>query len=194
MKRYVVVVPPVPALLPEYTGLEDPIPELRTACRRAVSWLAGHWVSRVAVLGDPIRPDNAARGVTESLAAGVARALLAEAGYAGDIVAIDVDGMRSERHVLVLANGSARRGEKAPGYLDERSFAFDHAIENALRDGDPAALASVDAELGQALMAAGIPAVRSLGSLADCRIVSTMHYADDPFGVRYWVTTWEYEF
>jgi hypothetical protein len=192
MSAYLVVVPPVPALLPEYAGLVDPVAQLRTACRGAVSWLIGHGASQVVVVGDLTEPDNAARGVTESLATRVARALLTEADFTGEILATTASLVPPERHVLVLANGSARRGEKAPGHLDQRSFAFDDAIENALRSGDPAALLSLDLELASALMASGAPALRSLSSLADSRIVPTMLYADDPFGVRYWVTTWEY--
>src|SRR5690606_40923793 len=55
--------------------------------------------------------------------------------------------------VVVVANGSARRGEKAPGHLDERSFDFDAGIDKALRDGDGTALTAVDAALAVDLLA-----------------------------------------
>ena len=35
----VVLVPGVLALLPDYAGVEDPVTDLRTACRDAVGWL-----------------------------------------------------------------------------------------------------------------------------------------------------------
>ena len=44
----VVLVPGVPALLPAYAGLSDPVAELRAACRAAVEWLEGP----VAVVAD----------------------------------------------------------------------------------------------------------------------------------------------
>ena len=39
-----------------------------------------------------------------------------------------------------MADGSARRGRRAPGYLDERSARFDAGVERAVRDGDLEAL------------------------------------------------------
>ena len=42
----IVVVPSTLALLPEYAGLEDPVPDLRAAVRDAVAWLP----DRVSVL------------------------------------------------------------------------------------------------------------------------------------------------
>lgn len=56
---------------------------------------------------------------------------------------------------LVMADGSARRTLKAPGYLDERAEPFDDAIARALADADTAALAAVDLTAASDLMAAG---------------------------------------
>ena len=95
---------------------------------------------------------------------------------------------------LVVANGSARRSDTAPGYLDERAVPFDEAVEAALRWPDPDALADVDvgSRPGPAL-----PATRpGSSSWAACCAGSTrsaVDYAADPYGVAYWVVRWEGE-
>ena len=157
----VAIVPGTLALLPQYAGLSDPIAELRLACQEAVAWLVEEGPTSVSVLGD-VR-------IGEALLPGV------ELGRNGEVV-------------LVVANGSARRGEKAPGHLDERSFAFDEAIGNALRTGDAAALGAIDQALGEELLAAGLPGLASLSGLAGAE--AKTWYDADPFGVQYWVVTW----
>jgi hypothetical protein len=92
--------------------------------------------------------------------------------------------------LLVLADGSARRTLKAPGYLDERSAAFDDAIEQAVAAGRLDALAAVDAVLAAELMAAGRPAWQVLaGALAGRKVASEIRYRGDPFGVAYLVAS-----
>ena len=164
------VVPSAPVLLPEYAGLTDPVAEMRAATLAAVRWLAAD--------GEPVSvlaADDLGRRVAEHLLAGAGtRATTSEA-----------------EHVLVVADGSARRGEKAPGHLDERAFDLDRAIGDALRRGDPRALAVLDEDLGAQLLAGGVPAFRALGGLLDGRRVHTeVDYEADPFGVQYWVVRW----
>jgi hypothetical protein len=185
--RRVVVLPPIPALLPAYRSRVDPVPELRAACRAAVAWLVAAGIGPVAVLAD--QPDEAmrARGVDVSLGLRVARHLLAEAGHPGPV---DDAAAGKAPLLLVLANGSSRRGPKAPGHLDPRSFDFDSAIEKALADGDPAGLTMIDADLGGDLLAAGIEPLRRLGSMCPGMPEAHLRYAGDPYGVRYWVATW----
>ncbi len=60
--------------------------------------------------------------------------------------------------LLAVGDGSARRSTTAPGYLDERAIPFDTGIEQAVRDGDLAALAATDPGLARDLMATGRPA------------------------------------
>lgn len=180
----VVVLPPVPALLPANLGRVDPVAELRKACREAVAWLTDGDAAGVTVLADPL--DEAARrhGVEVPLGVRVARSLLdREFGFA----AAPAPG---DRRLLVLANGSGCRTEKAPGHLDTRSFAFDERIEAALAAGDAATLAGIDAGLGRELLAAGIEPLRRLGAARPAVESADLLYADDPFGVRYWVATW----
>lgn len=188
----VAVVPPVPALLPCHAGLDDPVADLRRVVRATVRDLLVDRPSRVVVLHDPADPANVERGVRESLGARVARHLLGEAGLAGEVDCCEAGPPPDPGACLVvMANGSARRGEKAPGHLDERSFAFDEQVEAALRSGDGAALRAVDAGLGEELMAAGTVALQQLGALLARRgavpVEADLRWSGDPWGVQYWV-------
>lgn len=184
------VVPPVPALLPGNGGLVDPVADLRAAALGAVTDLVAGGPARVVVLHDAPDEANVARGVSQPVGEKVARALLSAAGWAGEVVA-GVDASTSVEDgdaVLVMANGSARRSEKAPGHLDERSFGFDEALGSALRAGDGVALAAVDAALADDLLAAGAPALQRLGALlGDAAADVDVRFDGDPFGVQYWV-------
>ncbi|HEY4315185.1 MAG TPA: hypothetical protein VGO19_06735 [Actinomycetes bacterium] len=152
------------ALLPEYTSLDDPIPELRKAVDAAVAWLVAE--SPAAV-----------RGATSAAKRIGAELLGADQG--------------SGPGLLVVANGTATRTEKAPGHFDERSAAFDSVIGAALRAGDTAALRDLDLELAADLWAPDVPA---LAGLAGFEIAtSDIDYDDAPYGVQYWVARWETE-
>lgn len=90
--------------------------------------------------------------------------------------------------LLVMADGSARRSLRAPGYLDPRAAAFDAAIEQAVRGGDLGPLRAVDAALARDVLAAGRPAWQVLaGALPGRAPAVEVLYADDPFGVFYLV-------
>ena len=92
--------------------------------------------------------------------------------------------------LLALGDGSARRGIKAPGYLDDRSAGFDAAVERLLRAGDLAGLLAIDAGLASELMATGRPAWQVLaGALAGTGVSTQIRYCDDPFGVAYLVAS-----
>jgi hypothetical protein len=166
--RRVVLVPGVLALLPEYAGLTDPVAELRAACREAVAWLGDGPVTIVA--------DDQGRRVAEHL--------LAERGTtaSGDHTAY-----------LVVGNGSACRSEKAPGHLDERAFGFDESLDKALRTPDREALTALDDALGAELWAGNVPGLCALGDLLEGAGPAVVDYADDPFGVQYWVMRWTCE-
>jgi hypothetical protein len=140
------------------------------------------------------------------LALGLGGRLLDEAGYHGrrELQAVGADEpasacaalgavlVQSAPHValLVMGDGSARRSRKAPGYLDERSLAFDAEVGRAVRDGDISALLGLDAELARDLMATGRPGWQVLaGALNGGRPASVIRYDDDPFGVAYLVAS-----
>lgn len=92
--------------------------------------------------------------------------------------------------LLVMADGSARRGLKAPGYIDERSAGFDAEVERAVRAGRLDALLDIDPALARDLMATGRPAWQVLaGALRGQRVASEVRYEDDPFGVAYLVAS-----
>jgi len=57
--------------------------------------------------------------------------------------------------LLAMGDGSARRTEQAPGYLDTRAAPFDASVARALAAADLDALARLDADLARQLMVAG---------------------------------------
>lgn len=134
--------------------------------------------------------------------------LLAEAGWDGEVVphAVAPDAPPAQCRalgetlattarptaVLALGDGSARRGPKAPGYVDGRATAFDAAVLDALAAADADRLAAVDPELAADLLAAGRPAWQVLAGALPLLGVGhgRLSYADDPFGVMYAVCAW----
>lgn len=164
--RRVVLVPGVPALLPEHAGLVDPVAELRAACHEAVAWLGPD----VRVLaGSP----SAAR---------VAAYLLGAVASSGAIAA--------RESALVVGNGTATRTEKAPGHLDDRAEAFDADVRAALTRPDPAALAAIDRDLARELWADVDGLVRLGTELITPQHDARVDYDDAPYGVQYWVLRW----
>jgi hypothetical protein len=137
---------------------------------------------------------------------GLGARLLDQAGYAGPRVLQSVGqdepagrcaelGARIARSagrvaLLAMADGSARRGPKAPGYFDERSGPFDAQVERAVRTGDLDALLALDQDLARELMATGRPSWQVLaGALQGAETASEIIYRDDPFGVAYLVAS-----
>jgi hypothetical protein len=92
--------------------------------------------------------------------------------------------------LLVMADGSARRSRRAPGYLDVRAEPFDAEVGRAIRTGDMAALLALDEALAAELMATGRPAWQVLaGAAAGRRPSCVVRYDDAPFGVGYLVAS-----
>jgi hypothetical protein len=92
--------------------------------------------------------------------------------------------------LLVMADGSARRTLRAPGYLDARSEPFDAEVVAAVRHGDAASLLAVDADLAREVMATGRPGWQVLaGAVAKSWSGTQVRYCDDPFGVLYLVVS-----
>jgi hypothetical protein len=63
----------------------------------------------------------------------------AEPGMSADIGA-ELGASRGRVALLVMADGSARRGLKAPGYHDGQSTGFDADVERAVQAGELGAL------------------------------------------------------
>jgi hypothetical protein len=168
------------------------------------------WDSRArfdaSVFAPPVRGAPAAdRELPASL--GLGGMLLDQAGYAGrrvlysvteDLPASDCAALGSRLAALaprtaflVMADGSARRTLKAPGYLDGRSLPFDAELERAIIAGDRGRLLTIDADLARELMATGRPGFQVLaGAAAGRDVTRTLRYRGDPFGVLYLVANW----
>jgi hypothetical protein len=96
--------------------------------------------------------------------------------------------------LLVMGDGSACRGEDAPGYDDPRATPYDDAVAAALADADAAALLGLDPVVSAQLKATGrapwqvlAGAVRASGR--DWR--GDLNYDAAPYGVAYFVASWE---
>jgi hypothetical protein len=184
-----VLVPSTLLLLPEYAGLVDPVPELRAACREVVASLVAERPRAVGVVAAPGRPDNLDRGVTATVGSRVARALLGDVGWSGEVV--EVTGAQEPAlPLLVVGNGSARRSERAPGHLDPRSEPFDAALGTALVTRDAAALAALDPGLAQELWCHDVAAYHRLAAVLPPGAPASVRRDEDPFGVQYWVLSW----
>jgi len=161
----IALVPGVLALLPEYASLEDPVPDLREACVTAVAGLG----PRVRVIASAM--SGARIGASLVLAVG---SELVTAGETG---------------TLVVGNGSAMRGEQAPGHLDERAEAFDAGLREALVAPYPDVLCRIDVDLADELWA-DVDALVELGGLLTREHRAEVLYDAAPFGVQYWVIRW----
>lgn len=162
----IVLVPAAPGLLP-CAGLMDPFEDARAAALDALR-TALESAESVAVLGD----------------GEVALSLLSQTRLRASVVADGAD------LVVVAADGSAMRTEKAPGFFDERALGFDQSIEDALATGDSAALAQLDEDLAAELWCRGVAGFRAMAHLMPTPVSATVTYADAPYGVAYWVATW----
>lgn len=161
----VALVPGVPALLPSYASIDDPVADLRAACHAVVGALG----PRVRVVAP-----------TES-GARVARHLLATVG-AEEVT-------EDPTAVLVVGNGSAKRTPQAPGHLDERAEVFDDDLRRALLEPSPAALSAIDPQVADEMWA-DVAAIRTLGELLTRGDRAEVGYDDAPYGVQYWVVRW----
>ena len=162
----VVLVPGVLALLPSYRGIEDPVAYLRAACLDAVRWLGA----------EP-------RVVASAQGARVAEHLVTEVSRLASLAP-----QPPSEGVLIVANGSATRTEKAPGHLDERARPFDQALRESLVTGR---LGDLDQELARELWA-DVDSLVWLGEEVDVDPASVqVDYDDDPYGVQYWVMRME---
>lgn len=168
----VALVPGALALLPEYASLDDPVADLRRAAAAAIETLGG----RIAVVASSPGGER------------VGRALVAEGGLAAAGPLLGPAGERPDG-VVVVANGSAKRTDRAPGHFDPRAEAFDANLRERIRSGrgpDPAS-----AELAGELWA-DVAALAELTAV--CRAdpgSAELCYDAAPFGVAYFVATWE---
>lgn len=195
----VAVVPSAPLLLPEYTGRTDAGAALRDRALDTVRGVLPRRGSggRVVLV---VATDREPRHTRASLGRRVGTHLLDLLGAeADDVVEVawdaPVEACRApgaalgagpgEVALVVVADGSARRGEKAPGHLDERAFDLDRELVEALRAADPERLLGLDAGLCADLLAHGrAPLQVAAAAMASSgRMRCAVLEAEDPLGV-----------
>lgn len=210
------VCPHPPLLVPEIApGTAEELADLRDACAGAVSSLVAAQPERIVVIGAgdlAVDVDETAGGTLAAYGVGVRAGgggtelplsltigawLLDRAGWTGRRTYStgypDIDGTVA---LLVMADGTNGRSEKAPGFLDERAEPYDAVIAAALAGGDPGALMALDPDLGSELGAAGVPALRTLGQMTvgqmtvNAFITTHLRYDAAPLGVGYVVADW----
>ncbi|PWR05609.1 hypothetical protein DKT68_26055 [Micromonospora acroterricola] len=158
----------------------------------------------------PLTPDQPDRGAVLPLSLTIGAWLLARHGVPPRVGAVqvaadagpaelaalaDVVGAGTARvGLLVLGDGSACRGEKSPGYDDPRALPYDERVATALAEADVDALLDLDPGLSAELKAAGrapwqvlAGAARSAGGGWRGELL----YDAAPFGVAYFVASWE---
>jgi hypothetical protein len=217
--RGVAFCPHPPVLVPAVAqGAAPELDDLRAACRAAIERTCAG-ADRVVVLGSGVRTVRhgaTARGtlagfgvpvevplgedgpgplelpLSLTIGAWLLREYLgAGKGATGWSVAAETPELDTDAALLVMGDGSARRSTAAPGYFDPRAEDHDAAIIAALRAGDPAALAAVEPA---DLLVAGTAAWRAAAAVTSDSgpqpWQSTLHYADAPYGVGYFVASW----
>jgi aromatic ring-opening dioxygenase LigB subunit len=211
------VCPHPPLLVPEVAaGAAGELDALRTACRAAVTSLAS--ADRVVVVGTapatvryekpsggslkpwglPMTIGDASGNLPLSLLIGCwlvpnADEYVAVAADAtpDDCAKLGADLVEHGRvGLLIMGDGSARRTEKAPGYLDERALPFDEQVARALETADQDALLALDPELAAELMVAGRAAWQVLAGAPTDTQSAELLYHDAPYGVGYIVASW----
>lgn len=137
------------------------------------AWLLARHEVRVPVAAAQVAADTAGAGL---------RDLAARVSERGTRVAL-----------LAMGDGTACRGEMAPGYHDPRAQAYDESVAAALAGADADALLDLDPALSAELRVAGratwqvfAAAARAAGG--DWRGDLLHHTA--PYGVAYLVATW----
>ena len=171
--------------------------------RRTAVWPAGGRLN-LAAFGPALAARDGKTGPPLPLPLGLGARLLDEGGYTGPRLlqsvhsgepaaaclrlGADLRTLADRVGLLVMADGSACRSLRAPGYLDPRAAAFDAAIEGTVRSGDFGPLRAMNQGLARELLAAGRPAWQVLAGAMPGRASSReVFYEGDPFGVFYLV-------
>jgi hypothetical protein len=93
--------------------------------------------------------------------------------------------------LLVMADGSNSRTDKAPGGRHEAAAGFDARVAAVLREGDPAPGLKISLDDAQAVGSQGWPAWRTAFHAASgSRWRARLRYDDAPYGVGYLVASW----
>jgi hypothetical protein len=212
--------PGPPLLLPAVgVGADAALLSLRAACAAAVTSLLAAGPELVVVLGAgeaqvlderaggtfaswgvDFRVGAPAAAPRLSLPLAVGAWLLDQAGWRGRRrylavasaeLALDLEPTSAPWGLLVVADGSATRTEKAPGSLHPEAAAFDASVASGLASGDAKALAAIDAKVGAGVLAGGVPAWHATAALIAGATYDAQLLADmAPYGVGYFVALW----
>lgn len=152
---------------------EPPRPPALPRSLTIAAWLLGRGGCSVATVGQEVATDESPTACA-SLGAEVAGGAAQRVG------------------LLVMADGTARRGPRAPGYTDERAAGLDEVWVRALAEPEPSALAALDPGLCSDLMMEGRAPLQVLaGAVGSTPVTAHLGYADDPYGVQYAVASWQ---
>nr|WP_189168283.1 hypothetical protein [Pilimelia anulata] len=115
----------------------------------------------------------------------------APAAAAADALGRGIAALPGRVGLLVLGDGSACRGEKAPGYADPRAAGYDARLAALLGGADRAGLAALDPAGAAALLVAGHAAWRVLAAAtAGADWDGELRHEEAPYGVAYLVAAW----
>ena len=171
--------------------------------RRTAVWPGGGRLN-LAAFGPALGPRDEKTGPPLPLPLGLGARLLDGSGYTGPRrlqsmhsgeptaaclrLGAGLRALSDRVGLLVMADGSACRSLRAPGYLDPRAAPFDAAIAEAVRSGDLSSLRTMDHGLARELLAGARPAWHVLAGAMPGGAPSTeVLYEADPFGVFYLV-------
>lgn len=192
------MVPMTPLLVRSESGLADPVADLRDLAVEAVRELADgvrriDALCPVDIVGAPADYWWASgRPGSGPLSEQLARHLVELAGVEVDLrihLVSEVVAPPEAEALLVLGDGTARRGQAAPGFIDERAYPFDDLLADALEAGDGDVLVHLDQDLAAELMVTGRHSFAMLGA-AMLSAEAELRYREDPFGMTYFVAIW----
>jgi hypothetical protein len=98
--------------------------------------------------------------------------------------------------LILVADGAACHGPKAPRAQDARAQAYDDGVCAALDSGQPSRLAQIDADLGDELGATGsqvwpvLVSAADAADAADAAGIGEVLWAGAPYGVGWAVASW----
>lgn len=212
------VCPHPPALVPEVApGAVETLAPLLSACDEAVRQVVDTEIVCVGTApdhrwwgdaGGTLRPygvDVHAGGEGEDLPLSltIGAWLLDRAGYRGArrFVGVPDDWSPSRCAelgrelngvgLLVMGDGSARRGEKAPGYIDERAEPFDDGVAELFANGNFEGLLRLDPATARELLVAGRAPWQVLaGAAEEVPVKAELRSYVAPYGVAYFVASW----
>lgn len=95
--------------------------------------------------------------------------------------------------LIVMGDGSAKRSEKAPGYVDSRAHGFDDDVSDIFERAELKRFTSLDSKLGEELWVSGIEPWHAVGSWVAAKSSewSLLDFQfSDPYGVGYFVASY----